>query len=142
MTPVALRSILLTPNVLGTDGVSSLSREIVRALPAPSLVLSLHDGPGGSSELPAHVEMRGANGHRGRFFAAVTRAALQCSSTTEIVGSHLHLAPAATLLAWSGGQITIVLCGIEAWAPLRTTERWALERATLLAISQHTVDRF
>ena len=142
MTGVAFRSILLTPNLLGTDGVSSLSREIVRALPEPSLVLSLHDDAGGRGELPPRVTMRGANGHRARFLAAVARAALQCSSTTDIVCSHLHLAPAATLLAWRGGPVTIVLCGIEAWVPLRTTERWALERAALVAISQHTVDRF
>jgi phosphatidylinositol alpha-1,6-mannosyltransferase len=141
-TRVALRSILLTPNVLGPDGVSSLSREIARALPEPSLVLSLHDGPGGPGALPACVEMRGANGHRARFLAAVARAALQCASTTDIVCSHLHLAPAATLLAWRGGRITVVLCGIEAWVPLRARQLRALERATLVAISQHTVDRF
>lgn len=142
MTGGALRSILLTPNLLGADGVSSLSREIVRALPEPSLVLSLHDGSGGRDELPPRVDMRGASGRRARFLAAVARAALQCSSGTAIVCSHLHLAPVATLLAWRGGRITIVLCGIEAWVPLRTLERWALERAALVAISQHTVDRF
>ena len=142
MPGVALRSILLTPNLLGTDGVSSLSREIALALPEPSLVLSLHDGSNRRGELPARVSMRGAHGQRPRFLAAVARAALQCSSTTDIVCSHLHLAPAATLLAWRGGRITIVLCGIEAWVPLRTTERWALERAALVAISRHTVERF
>jgi phosphatidylinositol alpha-1,6-mannosyltransferase len=142
MTDAAPRSVLLTPNVLGADGVSSLSREIVRALPEPSLVLSLHDEPGGPGALPAHAELRGASGRRTRFLAAVARASLHGSSATDIVCSHLHLAPAATLLAWRGGRITIVLCGIEAWVPLRTLERRALEQSALVAISQHTVDRF
>jgi phosphatidyl-myo-inositol dimannoside synthase len=142
MTGAAPRSVLLTPNLLGADGVSSLSREIVRALPEPCLVLSLHDGSGDPGALPAHAEMRGANGQRARFLAAVARASLQASAATDIVCSHLHLAPAATLLAWRGRRITIVLCGIEAWVPLRTMERWALEQSALVAISRHTVDRF
>ncbi len=142
MPGAALRSILLTPNVLGPDGVSSLTRQIVRALPEPSLVLSLHDGSGGRGDLPARAEMRGADGGRARFLTSVARASLRSSSTTDIVCSHLHLAPAAALTAWRGGRITIVLCGIEAWVPLRTMERRALERSALVAISQHTVDRF
>jgi phosphatidylinositol alpha-1,6-mannosyltransferase len=54
----------------------------------------------------------------------------------------LHLAPAAALQAWRGARVTAVLCGIEAWVPLRKAESWALERADLIAISQHTVTRF
>jgi glycosyltransferase involved in cell wall biosynthesis len=145
-----LRSLLLTPNLLGADGVSSLSREIARALPTPSLVLSLHDAAGagrfGDPRAPVvpgvDVEMQGAGGRRGRFVAAAARASLRCSAATQIVSSHLHLAPTAALLAWRGGRPTVVLCGIEAWVPLRRAERWALERAALVAISQHTAGRF
>ena len=146
MTAGALRSVLLTPNLLGADGVSSLSREMARALPKPSVVLSLHDDADGPPNLPADIEtygeLRGAEGSRGRFLAAAARTSLRCSSATEIVCSHLHLAPAAALLAWRGGRITVVLCGIEAWVPLRRSEAWVLDRAGLLAISEHTVARF
>jgi phosphatidylinositol alpha-1,6-mannosyltransferase len=138
----ALRSVLLTPNLLGADGVSSLSREIIRALPEPAAVLSLHDGAGESGDLAAALEIRAAAGSRAQFLAAVAGASVRCSPDTAIVCSHLHLAPAATMLAWRGGRVTIVLCGIEAWVPLRHAERWALERASLVAISQHTIDRF
>jgi phosphatidylinositol alpha-1,6-mannosyltransferase len=132
----------VTPNFLGADGVSALSREIARALPAPAAVLSLHDAAAASGDRSAEVEMHGACGSRARFLAAVAAASLRCSSTTEIVCSHLHLAPAAAMLAWRGGHLTIVLCGIEAWVPLRTAETWALDRAALVAISRHTVGRF
>ena len=146
MTAGALRSVLLTPNLLGADGVSSLSRQMARALPKPLVVLSLHDHVDGSANLPAdietHGELHGAKGSRGRFMAAAARTPLRCSAATEIVCSHLHLAPAAALLAWRGGRTTIVLCGIEAWVPLRRSEAWVLDRARLLAISEHTVARF
>jgi phosphatidylinositol alpha-1,6-mannosyltransferase len=134
--------VLLTPNLLGADGVSSLSREIARALPGPAAALSLHDVAGESGDFPVDLEIRGAGGSRGRFLAAVAGTSLRCSSASEIVCSHLHLAPAAAMLAWRGGRLTIVLCGIEAWVPLRSTQRWALARAALVAISQHTIDRF
>jgi phosphatidyl-myo-inositol dimannoside synthase len=137
----ALRSVLLTPNVLGQDGVSSLSREIVRALPRPAAVISLHD-PDGLSAGADDVEMHGAGGGRGAFLAAAAAVSLRCSPATDIVCSHLHLAPAAVLQAWRGARVTAVLCGVEAWVPLRKPEAWALERADLVAISQHTVTRF
>jgi phosphatidylinositol alpha-1,6-mannosyltransferase len=142
MSAGGLRSILVTPNFVGADGVSALSREIARALPPPTAVLSLHDAGVASGDLPTDLEMYGAGGNRARFLAAVAATSLRCSSATEIVCSHLHLAPAAAMLAWRGGHLTIVLCGIEAWVPLRTAEVWALDRAALVAISHHTVGRF
>lgn len=142
MSGRALQSVLVTPNLMGSDGVSALSREIARALPAPMAVLSLHDGGVASNDLPADLEMHGAGGSRAGFLAAVAGTSLRCSPATEIVCSHLHLGPAAAMLAWRGGHLTIVLCGIEAWVPLRIAESWALDRAALVAISRHTVSRF
>ncbi len=136
-----LRSVLLTPNLLGADGVSSLSREIVRALPGPAAVVSLHD-VFHEPEHPREVEMYGAGGGRARFLAMASAMSLRCSDATDIVCSHLHLAPAASLMGWRGSRITTVLCGIEAWVPLRKTEAWALDRASLVAISYHTAARF
>jgi phosphatidyl-myo-inositol dimannoside synthase len=137
----ALRSVLLTPNLLGADGVSSLSRQIIRALPRPAAVLSLHDAFSEAGD-PADVEMHGAGGGRARFLAMASAISLRCSAATEIVCSHLHLAPAAAVLGWRGGRATTVLCGIEAWVPLRKAEAWALDRTGLVAISHHTVARF
>jgi phosphatidyl-myo-inositol dimannoside synthase len=137
-----LRSILLTPNVLGKDGVSTLSREVSRALPAPSLVLSLHDSPAAAGDWSHDLELQGACGSRVRFLAEVARTMPRVTPDTVIVCSHLHLAPMARALAWRGQRATIVLCGIEAWVGLRPAEQWALSGGEVVAISQHTVDRF
>lgn len=138
----AWRSILLTPNVLGRDGVSALSREIARALPAPALVVSLHDPPASADRSPVGVEIRGVRSSRMAFVAAVLGLLRRTSPSTAVVCSHLHLSPAAKWLSWRGGRPTIVLCGIEAWVPARMLERWALSTSEVTAISQHTIDRF
>jgi len=139
------RSILLTPNVLGKDGVSVLSQEMARALPPPSLVLSLHDGPLSPAASPIGVEIRGARGSRAALLAAAAIAARQMRPETTVACSHLHLAPIArlmTLVAGHGARPAIVLCGIEAWVPLRRLERWALSASDVAAISRHTIERF
>jgi len=134
-------SVLVTPNVLGKDGVSALSRELVRALPAPVLVLSLHDASM-SAASPIGAPIRGARGRQASFLAHIGRTMIQCGADTVVVCSHLHLAPAAVILAWQGPRPTLLLCGIEAWVPLRHRERRALAASDLVSISQHTVDRF
>lgn len=138
----AFRSVLLTPNLLGADGVSCLSRQIVRALPAPVMVVSLHDAsspkdPGDSAPL-----RRSAGGGRLRFVAEALRVGLRCDRHAAIVCSHVHLAPIARAVAWRSARVMFVLCGIEAWVPLRVAERGALASGSLVAISHHTVRRF
>src|SRR4029077_1512855 len=130
-----------TPNILGKDGVSTLSREVSRALPAPSLVLSLHDTTS-AGDSSADFELHGARGSRVRFLADVARAMPRVTPDTEVVCTHLHLAPAARALAWRGQRATIILCGIEAWVSVRPAERWAIAGGEVVAISQHTTDRF
>ena len=138
MTP-AFRSVLLTPNLLGADGVSCLSRQIASALPAPVMVVSLHDAPASTSADPLR---RSAGGSRLRFIADALRVGLRCDRRTVIVCCHVHLAPVARLVAWRGAPVTFVLCGIEAWVPLRAAERWALSSGALVAISDHTARGF
>src|SRR5262249_13994103 len=87
----ALRSILMTPNLLGKDGVSTLSREVIGALPAPSLALSLHDSADAEGEWSRDVELHGARGSRLRFLVDVVRAMPRVTPDTLIVCSHLHL---------------------------------------------------
>lgn len=145
MTPSPWRSILLTPNVLGKDGVSALSREMARALPSPAVIVSLHDRSMSADQSPFGVEIRGASGSRVALVVAAARAGRQAAGGAAIACSHLHLAPVAKLAARLAGgtsRPTIVLCGIEAWVPLRHLEHWALASSRLAAISRHTVDRF
>jgi len=138
------RSILLTPNVLGKDGVSALSREMARALPTPAVIVSLHDDSRPPEQSPVGIEVRGANGSRTAFVAAALNVARHAGTETAVVCSHLHLAPVAKALTLISGasRPTVMLCGIEAWTPLRRVERWALAASEVAAISQHTVDRF
>ncbi len=138
------RSILLTPNVVGKDGVSALSREMARALPAPALIVSLHDKSRTAETSPIGIEIRGTHGNRTAFVIAAIAASRRASSETAIVCSHLHVAPVAKAVAMLCGSArpTVMLCGIEAWRPLRRLERWALATSDVAAISQHTIDRF
>ena len=142
--PSVWRSVLLTPNILGKDGVSVLSREMARALPAPVIVLSLHDETVADEQSPPGVEVRGAGGNRLTFLMAVMRLTRQITRETAVACSHLHLAPVAKALTMigRGARPTVVLCGIEAWVPLRPLERWGLTTSEVTAISRHTVDRF
>ena len=140
MTP--LRSIFVTPNLLGKDGVSTLSREVIGALPAPSLALSLHDSTDAGGDWSRDLELHGARGSRLRFLFDIARAMPRVTPDTLVVCSHLHLAPAARVLSWRGRRPTIILCGIEAWVGLRPAEQWAISGGEIVAISQHTVDRF
>ncbi|MFI5177453.1 MAG: hypothetical protein ACHQO8_02760, partial [Vicinamibacterales bacterium] len=134
MTP-AFRSVLLTPNLLGADGVSCLSRQIARALPPPVMVVSLHDAPASGDEARLR---RSTAGSRLRFIGEALRVGLRCDRHTVIVCCHVHLAPVARLVAWRSAPVTYVLCGIEAWVPLRSAERRALSSGALVAISHHT----
>jgi phosphatidylinositol alpha-1,6-mannosyltransferase len=138
MTP-AFRSVLLTPNLLGADGVSRLSRQLVRALPAPVMVVSLHDTPASGDEARLR---RSTAGSRLRFIGEALHVGLHCDQRTVIVCCHVHLAPVARLVAWRSAPATYVLCGIEAWVPLRPAERRALTSGALVAISHHTVRGF
>jgi phosphatidylinositol alpha-1,6-mannosyltransferase len=140
----AWRSVLLTPNVLGKDGVSALSREMARALPAPSVIVSLHDDSRTADSSPVGIEVRGARSSRTAFVAAALNAARHSGADATVVCSHLHLAPVAKLVGFAAGgaRPTVMLCGIEAWTPLRRLERWALTTSEVAAISRHTVDRF
>ncbi|PYR43186.1 MAG: hypothetical protein DMF95_26450, partial [Acidobacteria bacterium] len=118
------RSVLLTPNVLGADGVSCLSRQIAPVLPEPVIVLSLHDDP--VHPIDSGTRRHSAGGHRLRFIALALRLLFRCDRDTLIVCAHVHLAPVARLMAWRGARVTYVLCGIESWVPLRLAERRAL----------------
>ena len=134
-----LSSVLVTPNIRGGDGVSALSRQIAAVLPPPLVVLSLHDESGVT---PEGTPIAGAGHGRMRVLASAARLMAQCGPGTTVVCAHVHLAPVARLVAWRSSPLTFVLCGIEAWGPLRTTERCALRSGGLVAISEHTVTRF
>jgi glycosyltransferase involved in cell wall biosynthesis len=137
--------LVVTPGLMGADGISAMSRLFVGAL-APTRVLSLTDPP--SAKAGEGVGLIGAGGSKLRFASRVLALALRGQASAggalkEVVCLHLRLATAARLLSGRGARLTVVLVGIEAWRPLRALERRALERADrILAISAHTLRRF
>jgi phosphatidylinositol alpha-1,6-mannosyltransferase len=139
MHAAPLGAVVVTPNACGADGISELTRQIAAALPAPLAIVSLHDADGADVN---GIRVAGAGGHRARFCREVARLIPACSSETVVVCVHLHLAPAARLLMWRSARALTMLCGIEAWVPLRPAERWALAASRLVAISETTARRF
>jgi phosphatidylinositol alpha-1,6-mannosyltransferase len=131
-----LRSVLVTPNLRGADGLSCLSRQILHALPEPAIALSLHDA------VSADDQIRSAGGNRARFVAHAMHLALRCDRQTTIVCSHVHLAPVAQLLTSRGAAAAHMMCGVETWVRLRPLERLALASGRLVAISRHTARQF
>jgi phosphatidylinositol alpha-1,6-mannosyltransferase len=144
------RFLVLTPSLSGADGVSALSRLVVRALAGPHAgvsatdVVALAESPAHASawQLPG-VRIIGAGGRKGRFVAAALGAGWRRARHTDVVCVHLHQSPVALPLLARGARLTTLLCGIEAWKPLRPLERRALLRSThVIAISAHTAQRF
>jgi len=132
----------------GADGISEMTRQWVRVLEsrvgkdvASVEVWSLDD-----QQLPAaepSTRFQTARGSRLRFASFAFADGVASAAGTLVVAMHLQLLPVALPLAWRRARLLPVLMGIEAWAPLRPYERWAVQRAwKVAAISTHTVARF
>jgi phosphatidyl-myo-inositol dimannoside synthase len=138
-----VKTLVITPNFAGADGISSLSRAIARAFDGGCRVIALHDRPSDENRRGDGVDVQGAGGRRARFGQLVVRAAARADAAARVVCTHVHLAPSARVGAWRASQFVVVLCGIEAWVPLTIAQRRALERADrIVAISRHTAERF
>src|SRR5262245_42823625 len=133
-------SVLITPNIFGADGISRLSRQFAVLLPAPTVVVSLHDAS--SPPIDGLPPVHGAGGHRARFVAQAVAASRRTAAETIVVCVHVHLAPVARVAAWRARPPVFVLCGIESWTPLRPAQAWALRGGDVIAISHHTAARF
>jgi phosphatidyl-myo-inositol dimannoside synthase len=147
--PEVRRFLVLTPSIGGADGLSALSRQVVRALttdgPRPAMVeVWALDGAGlrdPSESTPMLVRLAGG-GRSTLVLWTLMRAAKPLHDVTVVV-MHAHLAPLASILALRGAQTAIFLVGVEVWRRLKPAERFAFERADrLIAISDHTARRF
>ena len=138
---------VLTPGIMGADGISELSRMVVRALTSSMTldVVSLHDDPrGGEIHTFPRVRALGAGGRKWHWVGAALRAALTGTHPAHVVCLHLQLSGLGWLVAAARrSRLTVFLMGIEAWRPLTLIQRWALGNAdVLIAISDHTARRF
>lgn len=136
--------LVLTPGLAGADGISAVSRQVVRAL-ADGLttldVWSLDEVGAAAAGLPGAI--RSAEGSRGRYVFWSLEAAASDASGRLVLALHLQLAPVALPLVARGARLAIFLHGVEAWRPVTGLQRAALARAVfVLAISHYTVKRF
>lgn len=147
------RYLVLTPGITSADGISALSRLVVRALGPVATqsasahvdVLSMTDPPGlrAGDQNVSGVRFFGAGGRKSRFIATALRVAVGGRRPTDVLCLHLHLGPVARLIAGRRTRLTTALVGIEAWKPLWRLDRLALSRSDILmAISEHTAQRF
>jgi phosphatidyl-myo-inositol dimannoside synthase len=131
--------ILLTPNLSGADGISSVARLITRACDDVT-VLALHEADRTTFD---EVDVEGSNGRSSHFMTAATRWAVSTGRPTTVMVNHLHLAPAALAFAARGASLLTIVHGVEAWKPLTWLQRVALDSSErIIAVSAYTRDRF
>jgi phosphatidylinositol alpha-1,6-mannosyltransferase len=140
------RVVVMTPALDGVDGISALTRQVVRSLVGHvgwnNMEVWALDGDR-PDEFKAAASIWSAKGSRGRLVGRVMTAAARGCSDVAVIVMHLHLAPLAMLMGTRGARVFDFLIGIEAWAPVRPRERRALERADrLVAISDFTAHGF
>jgi phosphatidylinositol alpha-1,6-mannosyltransferase len=135
--------------MIGADGVSAVSRQVVTALTARLGreldcvdVWSLAD-----PELPARLEAAGLTFRTARSscvgFAAFGFREPDVDANTLAIVLHAHLLPVALPLVGRGARLVALLLGIEGWKPFTRLEAAALRRAwKVAAISRHTIERF
>jgi len=132
--------IVLTPNLTGADGISTVARLVTRAFDDVT-VLALHEPADITSY--GEAEVWGARGRSSRFVASAVRRAAAGDPHMTVVTNHLHLAPAALAFAARGASLVTILHGVEAWKPLTWIQRAALDRSErLIAVSGFSRDRF
>lgn len=131
--------ILLTPNLTGADGISTVARLVARACEDVT-VLALHEPDRVSFD---GADVRGAGGRSSRFVAGAARCAVSADRSTTVVVNHLHLAPAALAFVARGASLLTIVHGVEAWKPLTWLQRVALGRSErIVAVSAFSRDRF
>jgi phosphatidyl-myo-inositol dimannoside synthase len=145
------RILILTPALSGTDGISEVSRQLVRALRATQGVhiskvaawsLTSASSTTGASPWSGLV-YRSAFGNKLRFMFWGLQAAVRKGEWTLVVVLHVHLAPVALPLIARGARMALFLHGIEAWCRLSVLEAAAVQRAWLvMANSHHTIAGF
>ena len=145
------RVVIFTPSSTGADGISTMTREVARAVQKrlndrirEFAVWSLV----GNADLwrergCEEILYRSAQGNKIRLAAWVIHAACRYDAETIVIVLHLHLLPVVLPLLLRGARIVVFLNGIEVWRPLNQLETWMLRRAwRRIAISSYTAARF
>jgi phosphatidyl-myo-inositol dimannoside synthase len=137
--------LLVAPRLHGADGVSSVSRQLVRALEA--LQLTVHtwvlDDVDRRDLIEAPMKTPDYRA-RGRFDLVLHGLVSPWrQSFDRVVVTHLHLLPAVAGHLVRHTKLAVYLHGIECWTPLGAMREALLSRAdVVLANSSHTAQRF
>src|SRR5205085_424983 len=124
------------------DGISEVGRQLVRALVRDGVAVTgyaLRSGAPADREL-AGARFVGAGGSRLRLAATV---GAQPGAIEAVIVNHINLLPVTLPLQWRGARVALMLHGIEAWRQAGALKAHMIRRGTtLIAVSQHTADRF
>jgi hypothetical protein len=93
--------VVLTPNLYGSDGISRLARLVTDSFENVT-VLALHEPA--SSERFGRARVHGAGGSSWRFVSCALRGAAAADGRTQVIVTHLHLAPAALPFVFRGAS--------------------------------------
>lgn len=143
------RVIVVTIGLSGADGASELSRQCVEAFVPLARsgdidldVWSLEDSARPACLVNVPAGFRTAQGSRVAFGAFGFLPGAIDAQTMFIV-THVHLLPVLLPVMYRRVRVAVWLLGIEAWTPLRGLAVRALRQCwRVLAISQHTIERF
>ncbi len=131
------RTLLLATALEGHGGVQVVNRLVIDAFDdwgIPLSVLSLDGGSAVADNRPARIV-------KARFAVDASRRA-RTEDVEVVFVTHAGLAPAARASA-RGRRLVCWLHGVEAWAPLRRSQRWGLRGVDdFIASSAFTLDRF
>jgi phosphatidyl-myo-inositol dimannoside synthase len=147
VSPESRRFLVVTPALDGRDGISEVSRQVVRALidraGAGAVETWAYRGAEPRSDRVAPHRFRAAEGRRWRLIAWAVARASRSQADLTVVAMHTHLAPVVHPLAWRGAERVVFIHGIEAWRPLRRREAWAMRgEVRIVANSRRTATLF
>jgi len=145
------RIIILTPSTNGMDGISAVSRSILKALATDRSIRDreiecwslLDNGASADQGGTGLVRHRGACGGKLTLAGWSLRTVMADCRETLVLAIHLNLAPLALPLMARGACLAVFLHGIEAWQGLEGLRKSAVSRAwQVIGNSHYTISKF
>ena len=142
---------LLTDGYGGVGGIAKFNRDFLQALDACALIERVHALPRLilrpiRERIPELIvyDCKASDG-RLAFLRRVIWHTWRDDNVALVICGHLHLLPAAWLVArFRGARLTLIVHGIEAWAPSRKfLANWLASKVdAVIAVSRYSAERF
>ena len=142
---------LLTDGYGGVGGIAKFNRDFLQALDACALIERVHALPRLilrpiEERIPESVVYDcKASGGRLAFLRRVASHTWRDDNVALVICGHLHLLPAAWLVArFRRARLTLIIHGIEAWAPSRNfLANWLARKVdAVIAVSRYSAEQF